>query len=97
MAAQDEMNALILFKSDMGAFLRIYTFLSQIFDYANTAVEKRAIFYNAIIDACAAHGAMSRQALDSERVRRGLQAILLGPGRLYESLRDPGPGLGAAP
>ena len=36
-AAQDELNALLLFKSDMGAFQRLYTFLSQIFDYGNTA------------------------------------------------------------
>jgi type I restriction enzyme R subunit len=43
-AAQDELNALILFKGDMGAFIRLYTFLSQIFDYGNTAIEKRAIF-----------------------------------------------------
>jgi type I restriction enzyme R subunit len=32
-SAKDEMNALILFKGDMGAYLRLYTFLSQIFDY----------------------------------------------------------------
>ena len=38
-AAQDELNALVLFKSDMGAFIRLYTFLSQIFDYGNTAIE----------------------------------------------------------
>lgn len=29
-AAQNELNALILFKSDIGAFVRLYTFLSQI-------------------------------------------------------------------
>jgi hypothetical protein len=39
------MDALLLFKNDMGAFVRLYTFLSQIFDYGNTAIEKRAIFY----------------------------------------------------
>ena len=43
------MNALILFKRDMGAFLRLYTFLSQIFDYGNTAIEKRAIFYKRLL------------------------------------------------
>ena len=48
-AAQDEINALILFKSDMGAFIRLYTFLSQIFDYGNTAIEKRAIFYRRLL------------------------------------------------
>jgi len=211
-AAQDAMNALLLFKRNLGAFLRVYAFLSQIFDYGNTAIEQRALFYkrllpllefgraregvdlsklrlthhglhdqgkrnlsltggerlapmtqagsgdvreqararfaeiiaavndlfegaltdddklvyvnnvlkgkllesetlvqqarsntkeqfatspdlanallNAIIDACAAHGAMSKQALDSERVRRGLQDILLGPGQLWEALRE---------
>ncbi len=44
-AANAELNALMLFKGDMGAFLRLYTFLSQIFDYGNTAIEKRAIFF----------------------------------------------------
>ena len=44
-AAQDELDALVLFKSDMGAFIRLYTFLSQIFDYGSTAIEKRSIFF----------------------------------------------------
>ncbi len=42
--AKDELDALLLFKSDMAAFQRLYTFLSQIFDYGATAIEKRAIF-----------------------------------------------------
>lgn len=212
--AQNELNALILFKHDMGAFQRLYAFLSQIFDYGNTAIEKRYLFYkrllpllgfgreregidlskvilthhnlknqgkrtltldggdypkltpiteagagsvqekektylseiiakvndlfegelsdddrlvyvnhvlkgkllesdilvqqaanntkeqfrnspdlsnelmNAIIDAFEAHSAMSKQALDSEKVRGGLREILLGPARLYEALRE---------
>jgi len=48
-AAQDGLDALILFKSDMGAFIRLYTFLAQIFDYGNTAIEKRAIFYKRLL------------------------------------------------
>jgi type I restriction enzyme R subunit len=48
-AAQDELDALVLFKADMGAFVRLYTFLSQIFDYGNTDIEKRAIFYKVLI------------------------------------------------
>jgi type I restriction enzyme R subunit len=48
-AAQDTLDALILFKNDMGAYLRLYTFLSQIFDYGNTAIEKRAIFYHRLL------------------------------------------------
>jgi type I restriction enzyme R subunit len=212
--AKQEMDALVLFKHDMTTFQRIYVFLSQIFDYGNTDIEKRFIFYrrllpllefgreregidlskiilthhnlrdqgrrqiplgqgeapklnplmesgggsvqekekarleeiiakvndlfegelteddrlvyvnnvikgkllesivlvqqavnntkeqfanspdlssellNAIMDALAAHNAMSKQALESERVRNGLREILLGPGQLYEALRS---------
>ncbi len=212
--AKDEISSLVLFKRNLGAFLRVYAFLSQIFDYGNTGIEKRAIFYkrllpllefgreregvdlskvvlthhklknqgkrnlplavgesdklkplsetgsgevqdkekirlgeiiekvntlfegeltdddklvyvnhvlkgkllesqilvqqaasntkeqfanspdltnelmNAIMDAFAAHGTMSKQALDSEKVRNGLRDILLGPARLYEALRE---------
>jgi type I restriction enzyme R subunit len=48
-AAQDELDALLLFKGDLGGFIRLYTFLSQIFDYGNTAIEKRAIFYKRLL------------------------------------------------
>jgi type I restriction enzyme R subunit len=47
--ARDELSALILFKSDLGAFLRVYAFLSQMFDYGTTAVEKRAIFFKRLL------------------------------------------------
>lgn len=212
--ANAEINTLVLFKADLGAFQRMYSFLSQIFDYGNTAIEKRFIFYrrilpllefgreregidlskvilthhnlkdqgkrplllneggvpklpplaeigsgaiqekekarlaeiiakvndlfegdltdddrlvyvnnvikgklleseelmvqarnntkaqfansptlskeimNAILDALTAHSAMSKQAIDSERVREGLKDVLLGPAQLYEALRD---------
>jgi len=39
-----------------------------------------------------AYTTMSKQALDSERVRSGLKAILLGPAQLYEALRARGAG-----
>ena len=211
-AARDRMSALELVKGDMQTFLRVYAFLSQIFDYGNTEVEKRSIFFrylvkllefgreredvdlskvvlthhklaskgrqqltpaggstlrptqeagtgdvreqekllldeiirrvndlfegdlsdddqvvyvmqvlrgkmmesdvlvqqaannskeqfsqspnlteelmNAIMEAYAAHSTMSKQALDSEKVRKGLMEILLGPGALWESLRE---------
>jgi type I restriction enzyme, R subunit len=48
-AARGELDALLLFQRDMGAFLRLYTFLSQIFDYGNTALEKRSIFYQQVL------------------------------------------------
>lgn len=211
--AKDEMDALLLFRGDMGAFIRVYAFLSQIFDYGNTDIEKRSIFFkrliplldfgrerdivdvsqiklthhklsskgkkdlvlsglsepltpytapgsgsvqdkdkallaeivarvndlfqgeltdddqliyvnnvlkgklmesetlarqaehntkeqfanspdlskailDAIMDAFDAHSTMSRQALDSQRVRDGIKDILLGPGRLWEGLRE---------
>ncbi len=47
--AKDELDALILFKQDLRAFIRLYTFLSQIFDYGNTDIEKRAIFYRRLL------------------------------------------------
>jgi type I restriction enzyme R subunit len=47
--AQTLMNALLLFKADMAAYVRLYTFLSQIFDYGNTDLEKRAIFYKLLV------------------------------------------------
>jgi type I restriction enzyme R subunit len=47
--AKEELDALVLFKADMGAFLRLYMFLSQIFDYGNTDLEKRAIFYRRLV------------------------------------------------
>jgi type I restriction enzyme R subunit len=40
---------------------------------------------------------MSRQALESEKVREGLKDVLLGPGQLYEALKEKGEwGAGAA-
>ena len=48
-AAKDVMAALVLFKNDMGAFNRLYAFLSQIFDYGNTDIEKRFLFYKRLI------------------------------------------------
>jgi type I restriction enzyme R subunit len=47
--ARDHLAALDLFKGDMGAYLRLYSFLSQIIDYGNTDVEKRAIFYRRLL------------------------------------------------
>jgi type I restriction enzyme, R subunit len=48
-AAQGDLEALQLFKADIGSFLRLYTFLSQIFDYGNTEIAKREIFYKRLL------------------------------------------------
>ena len=47
--AKSELNGLVLFKHDMTVFQRMYAFLSQIFDYGNTAIEKRFIFYKRLL------------------------------------------------
>jgi hypothetical protein len=55
--------------------------------FANSPDLAREIL-NAIMDAFAAHSSMSKQALESEKIRSGLKEVLLGPVRLYESLRE---------
>ena len=40
------------------------------------------------LDASDAYASMSTQALNSERIRRGLKDVLLGPGQLYAALRS---------
>ncbi len=47
--AKDTLDALVLFKGDMGAFNRLYAFLSQMFDYGNTDIEKRFLFYRRLL------------------------------------------------
>jgi type I restriction enzyme R subunit len=85
-AGQDELNALILFKSDLGAFIRLYTFLSQIFDYGNTAIEKRARFYKRLLPLL--EFGREREGIDLSKVvlthhnlkTKGRQPMPLGPG-----------------
>jgi len=85
-AAQDELNALLLFKGDMGAFIRLYTFLSQIFDYGNTAIEKRAIFFKRLIPLL--EFGRERESIDLSKVvltrhkliHKGKQAMPLNEG-----------------
>jgi hypothetical protein len=55
--------------------------------FANSPDLKTEIL-NAVISALEAHTVMSTQALGSEAVREGLKDILLGPARLYETLRE---------
>lgn len=48
-AAKDMLDALLLFKNDLGAYVRLYAFLSQVFDYGNTDIEKRFLFFKRLI------------------------------------------------
>lgn len=45
---------------------------------------------HAIMDALAAHGTMSKQVLDSPKLRSEMRDLLPGPGQLYEALRERG-------
>ena len=47
--AKEELDAMTLFRSDMGTYVRFYTFLCQIFDYGNTGLEKRAMFFKRLL------------------------------------------------
>jgi type I restriction enzyme R subunit len=85
-AATEERDALILFKGDLGAYVRLYTFLSQIFDYGNTEVEKRAIFYKRLLPLL--EFGREREGVDLSKVvltrhhlrNQGKQPIYLGGG-----------------
>jgi type I restriction enzyme R subunit len=88
-AAQDakaELDALALFKGDMGAYLRLYTFLSQIFDYGSTAIEKRALFYKRLLPLL--EFGREREEIDLSKVKlthhtlkgRGKASMRLGDG-----------------
>ena len=65
-ASQDAMNTLVLFKADLATFVRAYTFLSQIFDYGNTDVEKRFLFYKHLIRLL--EFGREREALDTSQL-----------------------------
>jgi len=47
--AKDTLNVLLMFKRDLASYVRIYAFLSQLFDYGNTDVEKRSIFFKRLL------------------------------------------------
>ncbi len=69
----------------MGLWCRLFKLTQQ--QFANSPDLSNELM-NAIMDALAAHSTMSKQALESEKVRSGLRDILLGPAQLYEALRE---------
>ena len=85
----------------MGAFQRLYTFLSQIFDYGNTAVEKRSIFYKRLLPLL--EFGREREGIDLSKVvlthhnlkNRGKTPMPLGKGEnpKLEPISDSGGGL----
>jgi len=99
-AARAEMESLTLFRADMGTFVRLYTYLSQIFDYGNTDIEKRSIFYRRLLPLL--EFGREREGIDLSRVvlthhtlkSRGAQPLALQPG-VYGGL-EPATGVGTA-
>jgi len=83
-AAKDEVEALLLFKRDLGTFVRVYAFLSQMFGYGNTAIEKRSIFFKRLLPLL--EFGRDREGVDLSRVtlthhrlhRRGVSPLTLG-------------------
>ena len=84
--ANDELESLILFKRDVGTFQHVYTFLSQIFDYGNAAIESRYIFFKALLPLL--EFGREREEIDLSKVvlthhnlkDKGKQAMVLGEG-----------------
>lgn len=71
--AKAELDALALFKSDMAVYVRLYTFLSQIFDYGTTGIEKRALFYRTILPLL--EFGREREAIDLSKVKLSHYAL----------------------
>ena len=97
--ALDEQNALLLFRSDMGGYVRLYTFLSQIFDYGNTAIEARSIFFRRLIPLL--EFGRQRETVDTSKIvlthhkltDRGTRTLPLdGMGEKLQAIYDAGSG-----
>jgi type I restriction enzyme R subunit len=99
-AAKDRMDALILFKNDIAAYVRLYGFLSQIFDYGNTEIEKRSIFFR-LLHPLLTFG-RERQGVDLSALKLtaytirslGDTTLPIGPGEpvKIDPTQDPGTG-----
>jgi type I restriction enzyme R subunit len=89
-AAKDTQDALLLFRSDMGAYVRLYAFLSQIFDYGNTDIEKRFLFFKRLIPLL--DFGRERDSVDLSKVvlthhtlkNHGTQPMVLSPDGTYK-------------
>lgn len=90
--AKDRMNVLLMFRADAVTYLRVYTFLSQIFDYGNTDFEKRAIFFKYLVKLL--KFGREREGVDLSEVvlthhtlrNRGRESMTL-PGQEYPELK----------
>lgn len=78
--------------------MRVYAFLSQIFDYGNTAIEKRAIFFRRLLPLL--EFGREREGVDLSKVvlthhklkNQGKRTLPLSAGEPLPPLTDPGSG-----
>lgn len=99
--SQNELDSLLLFKSDMTTYGRMYTFFSQIVNYGNTAIEKRAIFYKRLLPLL--EFGRERDGIDLSKLvlthhtlkKQGKHPMLLGPGDALQISALVGSGSGA--
>jgi len=97
--AQDGLDALLLFRADMGAYVRLYAFLSQIFDYGNTDIEARSIFYRRLIPLL--EFGRQREIVDTSKVvlthhkliRKNPAPTVLGVGEKLQAIYEAGAGM----
>jgi type I restriction enzyme R subunit len=98
-AAKEERGEIELFKHDIGTFQRTYAFLSQIFDYGNTAVEKRFVFYKRLLPLL--DFGSERDEIDLSKVvlthhalkSQGARTLTLGDGAYLSPLTEAGGGM----
>ena len=84
--AKEAMDALVLFKKDIGAYQRMYSFLSQIYNYGNTEIESRYLFFKRLLPQL--DFSREREGIDLSKVvlthhklkNHGTQTIALGDG-----------------
>lgn len=84
--AKDEMDALLLFRTDIGSFVRLYAFLSQVIDYGNTSVEARYIFFRRLLPLL--KFGQERETIDTSSIvlshhklsTKGKRDLVLAPG-----------------
>ena len=96
--AQDQLDALLLFRADMGAYVRLYAFLSQIFDYGNTAIEGRSIFFRRLIPLL--EFGRQRETVDTSKIvlthhkltRKDPAPMVLGMGEKLQAIYEAGAG-----
>jgi len=91
-AAKAEMEVLLLFKRDLGSYVRLYEFLGQMFDYGNTDFEKLYLFAKMLLPLL--DYGREREGVDLSALRLTHHRMRdLGQQRLNLAGGEPGEGL----